>query len=149
MNTALETAIVSYLTTKLSADASLSGITYAIRAVTSTTPQQGDRHEIYVSVSGSPKTLTALSEAEVEIFVATPADVAGVTVANHSKVEQAVTRAWDKSVHASAASDLSTLISANLSGYEGGDFFVNGWQNGREETSFLPVFSVKVGVVRS
>lgn len=149
MNTALESAVVSYLTTKMSADASLSGVTYEVKPIVSADPQKKDRHEIYVRVSGTPRTLTALAEAEVEIFVITPVDVDGVTISDHSLLEQAVSRAWDKSEHATAAADLSTLITANLSGHVGGDFFVNGWQAGTEETSFNPVFSVKVGVVQS
>lgn len=144
--TKIEAAVVAYQTAKLAADASLSGITYAVRSVTG--QEKGDRHEVVARAADIERPFPNLCEAIMETVVQTPADKPEITVADHGTVEQAIFTAWDKATHPTAAADLSTLIAVELPGWHGADFFVEGWQPGRQETNWLPVFRVKVGVAK-
>lgn len=148
MNTALEIAVANYLTTKLTADATLSAVTYEVRAMTSATPQKKDRHEIIVSAQGSTTDRKVLTDVNMEIYLVTPAESEGVTIADHSLLEQAITNAFDQD-DADHVADLSSAITAQLAAYEGGGFATKGWNPGREEMAFLPAFSVLVGVIKS
>lgn len=145
----LETAVVNFLTAELTADATLSGVTYAVRGATDKDPLAKDRITVLVSMQGAPRTITRLSEGMAEIFVAAPMNVEGVTVADLKKLEASVEKAFNASVNTDATSTLNTAIGAALSGWSGAGYFAEGWQQGREDTSFLPVFRVKVGAVRN
>ena len=144
----LEVAVKDYLTPKLSGAANLSGVSYRIGVVTGDENRELDKHEVLIRVQDLPREIPKLLDATVEIVVATPSDLGDVGVADHGKMEVAMVRAWDKDVHATAAADLSTEIAAQLPGWHGGDFYAEGWRPGREDTQFMPVFVVKVGVAK-
>lgn len=149
MITNLETAVVNYLTTELGADSSLSGVVYEIRGATSRDPIAGDRLAVIVSMEGVPRTITVLAEAMADLIVYAPMNVDGVTVANLKKLEAAIEKAFDRAVNTDATTTLNAAVAAAASGWAGAGFHPEGWQQGREETNFMPAFRVKVGAVRS
>lgn len=144
----LETGLKNYLAAELTADATLSGVTYEVRQSTDKDPLAKDRISVVVSMQGAPRTITKLSEGMGEIVVAAPMNVAGVTVADLKKLETSVEKAFNAAVNTDAVSTLNSAITAAMSGWTGAGYFAEGWQQGREETGFLPVFRVKVGAVR-
>jgi len=119
---------------------------YEVRGVTEETDLPEDRHVIYVKVREAPSPLTFLKDCMIEISVGSPVDVEGVTIAGHSALEEAVERVWDKTEHPTAAADLTAKIEAHLAAWTGADFFAEGWQEAREGTELLPVYTVKAGV---
>ena len=119
---------------------------YEVRTVIEETPLPEDRHVIYVKVREAPSPITFLKDCMVEISVGSPVDAPGVTVASHAALEQAVERVWDKTEHPTADADLITQIEAHLAAWTGAGYFAEGWQETREGTELLPVYSVKVGV---
>ena len=148
MITEVEAAVVAYVTDKLNADSTLDAVTWTIQPAT--TKDALDRTATEIIVAGRPqqKTMVSLSEIICEIYVTTSASSTDQSVAHHSLVEQAVERAFDRTVHASADSELNTEIGNRLAGWTGANFHPQGWQDGREETHFAPFFGVKVGVVK-
>lgn len=144
----LETAVKNYLAAELTADATLSGVTYEMRQATDKEPLAKDRISVVVSMQGAPRQITKLAEGMAEIVVAAPMNVAGVTVADLKKLETAIEKAFNAAVNTDATATLNAAIEAALSGWTGGGYFAEGWQQGREDTGFLPVFRVKVGAVR-
>lgn len=149
MITGIETAVTEYLAAKLAADGTLSALTFEVRGATDQSPVDSHGHIILVTMRGAPKTFTRLIDARAEILVGTHADVIDTNVAGHKLLEAAVEKAWDKSTHATAEAELSARITANAPDYEGGGFYNEGWEPGRDETRFLPAFVVHVGIVKS
>jgi hypothetical protein len=149
MITGLETAVLEYLSAKLTADATLSALTYEVRSATDPSPMESNGHAIVVRMRDAPRTFRRLIDCRVEIIVGTHADVIDTNVAGHKLLEAAVEKAWDKDTHASAETELSARITANAPDYEGGGFYSEGWEQGRDETRFLPSFIVHIGVVKS
>lgn len=150
MTLALQTAVVNYLTAKLAADDTLSGVTYAVRgAVTdASSPFPGERHIVIVRLTEAPTPIAFLVDGMVDISVHSPADVAGITVANHGKLERAVQTAWDRVANPTADDDLNTAIEAALPGWTSGGYYAEGWVNGVQDNAQLPSYIVKVGAVR-
>lgn len=144
----LETAVANFLTTELAADATLSAVTYEVRGATSRDPLGGDRIAVVVGMEGIERRITILADGVAEIVVYAPMNVDGVTVAHQKLVEAAVERAFDATVNTDALSTINAAIAA-ATGWTGAGYHVHGWQQGREETSFIPSFRVLVGAVKS
>jgi len=122
---------------------------YEVRTTIEVAEDPGDRHVIYIHARDGRAMMTRLRDAIVEISVGTPVDVDGMTIANHALLEQAVDRAWDALRHPTLAADLAAAIAARLTGWTGGGFYAEGWQEAREDTKLLPVYAVKVGVQKA
>lgn len=148
MITQIEKAVEEFMAEKLAADVTLTGILLDVRQGTEETTPPDDRSSIIMRGAGVDRTIPNLRDVQMEMVLNSPADVPNVTLASHRLIEIAIEKIWDKDDTPSAAADLSTKIVAELPGWHGGDFFVTGWQPGREDTSFLPIFMVKVGLAK-
>lgn len=139
----IEDALAEFLTDKLAAP--LAAITHLVRPGTSLEALPQDRIMVIAKCGDMPRVTVngTIYDAMMEISVLTPL-VSGITKAHHAAAVIAVSEVF---VAANEA-DLSTKIAAKIPGYHGGGFFATGWQPGREDTAWLPVFAVKVGVVK-
>ena len=122
---------------------------YEVRTTIEVAENPGARHVIYVHAREGRAPMTILRDAIVEISVGSPADVEGITIANHALLERAVDRVWDATRNPTLAASLSAAIAARLTGWTGGGFYVEGWQEAREDKEMLPVYAIKIGVQRS
>lgn len=151
MITGLEEAVVALLDAALAEDTTISAVPYAVIAATSRTEAPGDRTVVAVRVSQGERSMVALVDAIAEIIVGTPAKNEATSVASHQLMEAAVDRVFSPgaTVDGDAIKDaLAAAIEANVEGYTGAGFFNQGWQPGREDTSWIPYLSVKVGAMR-
>lgn len=144
----LETAVKNYLAAELTADATLSGVTYEVRQATDSDPAAKDRISVVVRVQSAERRITILSDCMVDIMLAVPINVAGVTVSDMKKLEAAIEKAFNTNVNTDATETLNAAIEAVLLGWSGGGFSPEGWQGGNADTDFIPAFRVKVGAVR-
>lgn len=146
----LQKSIVAFLTPLMEADETLEDVVYEVRTAMeeADNPLPEDRHVVTVLCREAKGALTDLKEGMIEIYVATPMEVDGVTIAGAALVEAAVGRCWDRTATPTAKTLLATAIAANLTGWISAGYFADGWGEGREDTNYLPVYAVKVGIYR-
>lgn len=141
MITSLELAIATFLAAKLTA------ITPALpahvtRSATNKDKQPGDRSMIVVRCEEAPHSGGGLHLVNIQILVISPADVAGVTVETHSKLENAI----NDVMNTNADQDGFNAAIATISGKAGGNYFADGWRSGVEGTNWQPYYSITAGI---
>lgn len=144
----IESALVSYYTTRLGADATLANVDYAILAATGDEPPPQDVPVVFVTCTETPQRLQVLIDAVVETRIAIPVDVSADATGVLRLLERAVVRAFDQVTHPTATADLNTLLTAAVPDYSGGGYDAQGWTEDRRENMMAPIFRLHVGLVR-
>lgn len=124
---------------------------YEVRGVIEESPMPEERHTVFVKVREIKGDISFLKDWMIEVSVASPVDVEGVSIEGHSALELAAERIWDKALpaNATAEADLAAQIAAKAPGWTGGGFHPQGWDEAREGTELLPVYEVKAGVMKA
>lgn len=155
MITDLEDAVAAVVTAALGEDATITAVPYVVRSSTTAAEVPGDRSVVAVRMQQGDRSMVALLDGVAEIFVATPSQNEGTSVANHRLMERAVERVFSPGTTIGEGAGEKTIavaladeIESRLTGYTGGGFFNEGWQPGREETMWMPSLRVKVGAAR-
>lgn len=143
----LETGLANYLTARITSGALLTAGTWVVVPATAVTEFSAEKANIVVRVADLPRTAGSIEtgglyDAAVEITVQVAADLTGAVTLQRT-AERAVLAAWV----GATLSGLKTTVQAQLAtGQTVGGYYARGWRPGREETNFLPVFEVTVGV---
>lgn len=142
----IEAAAVAYLEAKLAADTTVTGVVdFVVHPSRSQETPPEDRSMIVVMCGELRNFRQRTQDAVVSVFVSSPADVDGVTLESHGLLTAAVSKAWD---HGSTNwSAWASAVAAVDAEWTGGNFHRDGWNNGREDTRWLPALDVLVGAV--
>lgn len=124
---------------------------YEVRGVIEETPPPEERHTIYVKVREVKGDIAFLKDWIIEVSVGGFTDVEGFTLANHSALELAVDRIWDKNLpaNANAQAELATRVAAKVPGWNLAGFHAQGWEEVRDGNELLPGYEVKAGIIKS
>lgn len=155
MITDLEEAVAATISAVLAEDASIAAVPYVVRASTTRAEVPGNASIVAVRLQQGDRSMVALLDGLVEIYVATPANNEDTSITGHKLVEKAVDRVFSPGTTIGEGEDevtvadyLSAQIEAKIDGYTGGGFFNEGWSPGRDDTHFQPALRVKIGAVR-
>lgn len=150
MITYLEQALESFLTARLAAQsATLSGVTYEVRAATKKTALPEDRHTINCKVRGTPKRLRKLIDFDVVCELISPMRSSKVTETTHALLEEAIRIAWegaDDADAAAAATAFDTAVQAKVSGWHSGGLYPGDWEPANEENGWQPGYAIPIGI---
>lgn len=143
MITQIETAIAAFIAARFAAADPV--VTAPVREATSNKPPPEDR-TIVVVLCGKPQHQGGgMYDVPINCIVRSPADVKGVTPATHAVVEAALAAAFGIQ-ETEILTALNTAVVAALPSNTCIGYHVEGWQPGREDTSWLPSFEVKLGI---
>jgi hypothetical protein len=151
MITGLEEAVAAVIEAALAEDDTIAAVPYVVVPATTREEVPGNKTIVAVRLSQGDRTMVELIDAIAEIIVGTPAKSESTSIASHKLMEQAVDRVFSPGAmigEVTIKAALSTAIAAKVDGYLGGGFFNQGWQPGREDTSWVPYLAVKIGAVR-
>lgn len=141
MITSLELALATFIAAKLAAITPTLPA-HVTRAATNKEKPPGDRSMIVVRCEEALHSGGGLHLVNVQILVISPADVAGVTVETHSKLENAINAVMN--TNADQAGFNAAV--ATVSGHAGGNYFADGWRAGVEGTNWQPYYSITAGI---
>jgi hypothetical protein len=149
MISAIEAAVAAVIEDGLGEDDTLEGVLWVVRTPTTRNDIPGDRTVIGVRVASMDRTFTELADPIVEIAVATPAVNENTSAAHHALLEAAVERIFSMgtTIDGDPVDEvIAAAIETTLDGWTGAGFFNQGWTPGQEDTNWLPVLNVKIGV---
>jgi len=143
MITQVETAVAAFLRARFAgADPA---VTAPVVEATTNKPPPEDRSVVVVLCGKPDHQGGGMYDVPVNCIVRTPEGVKGVTVTSHAAVESALAAAFGvqspEILTALTAAITAQLPQNNCCGYH-----VEGWQPGREDTSWVPSFQVKLGI---
>lgn len=143
MITQIESAVAAFLRTRFAAADPV--VTVPVIEATTNKPPPEDR-SIVVVLCGKPSHQGGgMYDVPVNCIVRSPEGVKGVTVASHAAVESALAAAFGVQ-EPEITTALAAAISAQLSQNTCCGYHVEGWVPGKEDTSWVPSFEVKLGI---
>lgn len=143
MITQIETAVANFIAARFAAADPV--ITAPVIKATTNTPPPEDRSVVVVLCGKPDHQGGGMYDVPVNCIVRTPEGVKGVTPASHAAVEAALAAAFGVQ-EPEILTTLTAAITAQLPSNTCCGYHVAGWQPGREDTSWVPSFEVKLGI---